>query len=54
MNQFIVAEGHTLTPQQVVMGIMGISREQLINDIRENKAGRYDCLYKTSKRDMVA
>ena len=46
MNQFLVAEGRTLTPQQTVMGVMGISLEQLINEIRENKDGRFDCLYR--------
>lgn len=45
MNEFIVAEDRKLTPQQVVMGVMGISLEQLINEIRENRDGRFDCLY---------
>lgn len=45
MNQFLVAEDRKLTHQQVVMGVMGISLEQLINDIRENRDGRYDFLY---------
>lgn len=54
MNQFIVTEGQILTPQQIVMGTMGISLEQLINDIRENRNGRYDCLYKSNSNDQAA
>ena len=46
MNEFLVAEGTKLTPQQTVVGVMGISLEQLINEIRENRNGRFDCLYK--------
>ncbi len=46
MNEFIVAPDRKLTPQQTVMGVLGISLEQFINEIRENRDGRYDCLYK--------
>ena len=46
MNQFLVDKNRNITPQQIVVGVMGISLEQLINDIRENRDGRYDCLYK--------
>lgn len=46
MNEFKVEPGRKLTPQQIVMGTLGISIEQLINEIRENRDGRFDCLYK--------
>lgn len=54
MNEFLVPENRKLTPQQIVMGTMGISLEQLINDIRENRNGRYDCLYKSNSNDQAA
>lgn len=46
MNEFLVAEDRKLTPQQMVIGVMGISLDELINAIRENRDGRFDCLYK--------
>lgn len=46
MNEFLVAKDRKLTPQQMTVGVMGISLEQLINEIRENRDGRFDCLYK--------
>lgn len=51
MNEFIVAESRTLTHQQIVMGVMGISLEQLIIDIQENRGGRFDCLYKKNTKE---
>lgn len=50
MNEFIVAENRKMTHEQVVMGTMGISLEQLINEIRENRDGRYDHLYKREEK----
>ena len=49
MNEFIVAEHRKMTPDQVVRGTMGISLEQLINDIRENRDGLYDSLFRYSE-----
>lgn len=46
MNQFVVNENRTLTHDQVVHGVMGISLEQLIAAIQENRDGKFDCLFK--------
>lgn len=46
MNKFVVDKSIKLTPQQMVPGIMGISVEQLINMIKENRDGQFDQLYK--------
>lgn len=51
MNEFLVAEGRKLTPQQMAVGVMGISLEQLINEILENRDGRFDCLFKNNKEE---
>ena len=45
MNEFVVAKDRRMTPQQIVRGVMGISLEQLINAIRENRDGQFDCLF---------
>lgn len=49
MNEFIVPENRQLTYEQLTMGTMGISLEQLINDIRENRDGLYDSLFRYSE-----
>lgn len=46
MNEFVVEHKRALTPQQMVKGVMGISMEDLINAIRENRDGQFDNLYK--------
>ena len=51
MNEFLVAEGRKLTPQQMAVGVMGISLEQLINEILENRDGQFDCLFKNNKEE---
>ena len=51
MNEFLVTEGRKLTPQQMAVGVMGISLEQLINEILENRGGRFDCLFKNNKEE---
>ena len=45
MNEFNVQPDRELTPQQMVMGIMGISAAKLISMIQENRGGQFDCLY---------
>ena len=52
MNEFVVDKTAKLTPQQVVMGTMGISLNQLIAAIRENRGGQFDRLYK--KKDQTS
>lgn len=44
MNEFVI-NPVKLTPQQMVLGVMGISMSQLVNDILENRDGIYDRLY---------
>jgi hypothetical protein len=39
-----------LTHDQVVLGIMGVSLADLINAIRENRDGAFDCLYKQQQK----
>lgn len=46
MNEFIVEKKRVLTPQQQVVGVLGISLDELINAIRENRDGKYDHLFK--------
>ena len=46
MNEFIVEKQRVLTPQQQVVGVLGISLDELINAIRENRDGQYDHLFK--------
>ena len=45
MNEFIVDTTVPMTPEQVVNGTMGISLEQLINAIRENRNWEFDSLF---------
>ncbi len=46
MNDFIIDRTVKPTPQQVVLGTMGITMQQLVNAILENKDGQFDSLYK--------
>lgn len=46
MNEFVVDKTAKLTPAQVVMGTMGVSLNDLIDAIRENRGGQFDHLYK--------
>lgn len=45
MNEFVV-EKKPLNPGQVVAGVLGVSLDDLITAIRENRGGQYDHLYK--------
>lgn len=36
-----------VSPEMLVMGLFGVSLDQLINNIRVNKDGEYDSIYKT-------
>lgn len=49
MNEFIVEKKRVLTPQQQVVGVLGISLDELINAIRENRDGQYDHLFKPAE-----
>lgn len=49
MNEFIVTGKPTPTPQEQVMGVMGISLEALIAAIRDNRDGQYDHLFKPAE-----
>ena len=46
MNEFIVTEKPAQTPQEQGVGGLGISLDELINAIRENRDGQYDHLFK--------
>ena len=56
MNEFkLEPREKQLTHDQVVLGIMGVSMTDLINAIRENRDGAFDCLYKQRpKREEAA
>lgn len=56
MNEFkLEPREKPLTHDQVVLGIMGVSLADLINAIRENRDGAFDCLYKQKqKREEAA
>lgn len=49
MNEFIVEPNRKLTPQQQVMGVLGVSLDDLVNAIRENRDGQYDHLFKPAE-----
>lgn len=53
MNEFIVEKQRALTPQQQVVGILGISLDELINAIRENRDGQYDHLFKPQTQEAA-
>lgn len=45
MNEFIVEPGRKLTPQQTVAGVMGITLDDLVAAIQENRDGQFDRLF---------
>lgn len=49
MNEFIVTRKPAQTPQEQVMGVMGISLEALIAAIQDNRDGQYDHLFKPAE-----
>ncbi|MCD8368286.1 MAG: hypothetical protein LUC48_09740 [Clostridiales bacterium] len=51
MNDFVIDRTVKPTPQQVVLGTMGISMQQLVNAILENKDGQFDSLYKKGREE---
>lgn len=54
MNEFKLEQRETPpTHDQVVLGVMGISITDLINAIRENKGGAFDCLYKKPETEAT-
>ena len=55
MNEFkLVQREQPPTHDQIVMGIMGIGVNELINAIRENRGGAFDCLYKQPEPEKEA
>lgn len=53
MNEFVVEKQRVLTPQQQVVGVLGISLDELINAIRENRDGQYDHLFKSQTQEAA-
>lgn len=53
MNEFVIEKQRVLTPQQQVVGVLGISLDELINAIRENRDGQYDHLFKTAPAEAA-
>ena len=53
MNEFIVTGKPAQTPQQQVVGVLGISLDELINAIRENRDGQYDHLFKPAPQEVT-
>lgn len=52
MNEFKTEQREKpMTHDEVVLGIMGISLNDLVNAIRENRDGVFDCLYKQPKQE---
>lgn len=49
MNEFIVDPDRKLTPQQTVVGVLGISLDELVAAIQENRDGKYDHLFVTKE-----
>lgn len=45
MNEFIVEPGRKLTPQQTVVGVLGITLDDLVAAIQENRDGQFDHLF---------
>ena len=46
MNEFVVKQKKPLTPSQIVASVTGMSMDELITKIRENRGGQYDHLYR--------
>ena len=53
MNEFVIEKQRVLTPQQQVEGVLGISLDELINAIRENRDGQYDHLFKPATKEAA-
>ena len=53
MNEFIVEKQRVLTPQQQVVGALGITLDELITAIRENRDGQYDHLFKPQTQEAA-
>lgn len=53
MNEFVIEKKRVLTPQQQVKGVLGISLDELINAIRENRDGQYDHLFKPMPAEVA-
>lgn len=53
MNEFVIEKQRVLTPQQQVVGVLGISLDELINAIRENRDGQYDHLFKPQTQEAA-
>ena len=52
MNEFETEQREKpMTHDEVVLGIMGINLNDLVNAIRENRDGVFDCLYKQPKQE---
>ncbi|MCD7734625.1 MAG: hypothetical protein LUH48_05815 [Clostridiales bacterium] len=54
MTEFIIDRTVKPTPQQLVLGTMGITMQQLVNAILENRDGRFDSLYKKEAKNRKA
>ena len=54
MNEFVIEKQRVLTPQQQVVGVLGISMDELINAIRENRDGQYDHLFKPQTQEATS
>ena len=54
MNKFIIHSTPKLSPDETVRMSMGISIEELIEAIKENRNGEYDQLYKNKKQGTEA
>ena len=46
MNELVVKQQKPLTPSQIVASVMGMSMDELITKIRENRGGQYNHLYR--------
>lgn len=49
MNEFVAEPGRKLTPQQTVVGVLGITLDDLVAAIQENRDGQYDHLFVTKE-----
>lgn len=46
MNEFVVKQKKPLAPAQIVASVTGMSMDELITKIRENRGGQYNHLYR--------
>lgn len=54
MNEFIVEPGRKLTPQQTVVGVLGITLDDLVAAIQENRDGQYDHLFINQAQEVIS